>query len=217
MVDRCEIKRGGCVVIDLDGTLIKGNSLVELTKFLAGKLFNNHQYKDLTALLISILKRRLKLIPHKLMKHKITELSLNNLTTDEINEFSEILSKKINRDIITLLETEPLKDYRILIATAATDLFMEAFIKRTGFPEIDYTATAFSNNLKNYKENKGVYKLDSVKRYLEDNNLECKAVISDHEDDLPLFKAFPSEIYLVQPSPKTLKKVQSAFLQPHLI
>lgn len=209
MVDRREINPKGCVVVDLDNSLIRSNSLIILAKFLSKQLFYKKEYHQLYLLVKVILKRKLKKISHKEMKHLIVTQSQNFLSPDQINEFSKILNKEKNDNVDKLLQKYKVKGYHLLLATAAPDFFIPYFLKNLKFTDIDYIATPYNSSVALYIENNGVVKLQNVVNFLENNNYECEAVVTDHEDDLPLILKFPSKIYLVNPSYKTLEIIRN--------
>ena len=208
MVGRCEINNG-CVVVDLDNTLLNVNSLKELTKFLLVKLFKKKSVKDLADISKAIVLRKLRVYSHIKMKHIIVRKAQNMLSESDIESFTDLLLTKLNPQVLSILNKFQEKNCRILIATAAPDFYLPSFINKLPFGSIDFLATHYSTNLRDYIENRNQKKSENVKNYLSENNLKCVSVISDHYDDLPLFKSFEkTDNYLISPSSATLKIIR---------
>lgn len=198
-----------CVVVDLDNTLVAVNSLKEMTVMLLWKLIKTGKTGDLYRVLTQILKRRFHLIPHSDMKHTLVTAALKNFTDSDIDSLAEKLNCKINSRVKDIIIQNFEKGNFVLLATAAPDFYLGKFIEKSGFKNIDYIGTPFQTTLPDYKENKGEEKLGKVLKYLKDNDLECVSVISDHEDDLPLFKYFQHcENYLVKPDTNTIESIK---------
>ncbi|MCH5226749.1 MAG: haloacid dehalogenase-like hydrolase [Muribaculaceae bacterium] len=210
MVDRREIN-SGCVVTDLDGTLIRSNSLVLFTRYLLKTLLQNAKYKEAIRLLSLVLKRKIRLCSHREMKHGIIAIAKKNLELKDLDIFGSNLKKDINPEVNLLLDNFHSQGLTILLATAADDFYIPSFISKIKDYNLQYIATKFSPNLQDYKETKGDSKLKRVKDFINKNNLTCKALISDHYDDLSLFINLPGQKFLVNPSDKTLQKIRSEF------
>lgn len=208
MVDRCKINFKGCLVVDLDGTLIKGNSLVILADFLFKRLLKTGRLSQAFTLLKVITLRKLKFISHKKMKYRISELVNKFLSPDEIKDFSKILFRNKNEEVFKMINGSLLQGNKVLIATASIDFFMKDFIQQLDNSSIDYIGTPFSLDFETYSENRSEVKLHNVEEYLKLRNLHCISVISDHYDDLPLFKKFPGNNYLINPDTTTLNKLR---------
>lgn len=198
-----------CVVVDLDNTLVAVNSLKEMTGMLLWKLIKTGKAVDLYRVLTQILKRRFHLIPHSDMKHTLVATALKHLTASDIDSLAEKLNSKINSRVKDIIIQNSEKGNFVLLATAAPDFYLGKFIEKSGFKNIDYIGTPFQTILPDYKENKGEEKLGKVLEYMKAHDLECVSVISDHEDDMPLFKHFQHcENYLVNPDTKTIESIK---------
>lgn len=208
MVERCQIKERGCIVVDLDGTLVTGNSLVLLTRYLFNQLIEKNSFREVLYLSYYIFLRKLKLIPHRKMKYKIINISHKFLKKNNIEKFSKILYEKRNISVEKMLVNFQNEGKRILIATAAPDFFLQNFVNLFDNLELDFKGTKFSSKYENFIENKGDEKLKSVEKYLETNNLKCHAIFTDHIDDLPLLIKFPDNNYLIKPDIKTIEAIK---------
>ena len=100
-----------------------------------------------------------------------------------------------------LLESYQNGDNMIVLATAAPDIYAIRFANKLG---INYVCAT----TKDGQENKGVVKLEGVQKLLADENLILSAVITDHEDDLPLLQFNRhGENILVYPKQSTVEKL----------
>lgn len=207
MVDRCEVKKKGCVVVDLDGTLLNGNSTSLLVWFLSRHLLQKRKIRDWFSLVNIISKRLMRTIPHRVMKHKIIELSNIDLTNSDISKFATLLKDKTNVTVLKILKERLAQGNKILLATAAGDFFIPSYIETLGIGKIDFIASQFSTDSNQYLENKGELKLKAVRNYMKTHNLESCLIITDHEDDLPLLSNLSGEKILVNPSTKTLTRI----------
>lgn len=211
MVNRQQIKF--CAVVDLDKTLLVTNSTIELTKFLLKKLIIKKQFKFIRDVLISILKRKLNLITHSSMKYDIVNIFQKFSKISDLEEFVEILKLKINPFVLEKLKSYDDAGHKILIATAAQEIYLPFFIKKLPIVNVDYIGTKFQEEKELFKENRGLNKLKSVEEYLERENFKCLCIISDHYDDIPLYRKYPGINLIVNPSHKTLAFFKSEFPQ----
>ena len=208
MVDRCKINEKGCIIVDLDGTLLSGNSLKFLTKFLFKILIKKHQIGEIIKLSHLIIVRKTKFIPHKKMKYNIIQSANLFLNKQDIENFAKILYENRNRKVEDLLKSYKTFGNTILIATAAPDFYLESFVKLFDTLDMKHIGSKLTSAYENFIENKGVEKLRTVESYLKENNLNCIGVITDHEDDLPLLIKYPSNTFLIEPKKKTLRQIK---------
>lgn len=180
--------KGRLVVVDLDGTLVKCNTLHLYLSLGIGMLLSQHKYSTTLKLFGLSFLRALGLISHK--KFKYESLALISPNTELKQKFQEEINAKINPAVIKILKEMQNEGMTVLLATAATDLYIPWIWKG------DFIASDISNNI----DMRGEQKLEAVKHYMKVNNLELYAVITDHFDDLPLLKAGAKRNILVNPS-----------------
>lgn len=212
MVDRCNKKIKECIVVDLDNTLIKGNSTVILTTFLMKKYFKYFSFRKIYRLVKTIIRRKLKLISHSNLKYFVIKEAQETFSQRDIDNFVNLLVKKINDDVVDIIAADFNDEDQVLISTAAADFFMSEFILKSEIKNMDYCATTFCNDKNYYIENKGENKLKSLNNYLESHNLHLKTFITDHADDLPILKYNKVGVnYLINPTYKTIKIIKTSF------
>ena len=205
MVGGCQIKKP-CVVVDLDNTLIKGNSLIMLTRHLSKKLLREKKISDFLSLSFLVFKRKVRLLSHREMKHRILCMANDFMSSEDMENLGAVFFKSINPRVYDIILNYYNQGAHILLATAADNSYVPVFIKKLERIQLDYIATSFTSNIRDYIENRSENKLRRVEEYLKKNNLECVSVISDHYDDLPLFQKFSEYNYLVNPSEKNNTK-----------
>lgn len=215
MVDGRDLNPGKCVVIDLDGTLIKGNSLVSLTKFLARNLLITGKIRDLLLLSMFVSLRKIKMISHRVMKFNIIRIALDNLNENDIERFAQILYGNINLLVVNLLNDFKDNKYHFLLATAAPEFYLEKFVSKFKDWNINFIGTPFSGDLSLFEENSKDIKARNVDEYLHKNNLSYGSILSDHHDDMSLLQKSPKHNYLINPSQKTLEIIHRNFPDSH--
>lgn len=197
-----------CIVVDFDGTLIRGNSLSITTFFLCKKLFYNQKWGSLLSLIGVIFKRKLKFISHSCMKYHIIRLCKENFSSLDLKELGKILFHKVDSFVYNLLLNFSKRGINIILATAADDFYLPFVLNNFTNLSIQYIGTSYVSKLSNYKENKNEEKLKTLEKYLHKNHMQCISIISDHIDDLPLYKRFQGQNYLINPSSSTLRKMK---------
>ena len=201
MVERQSSRK--IVIVDLDGTLIKGNSL-HLFIRVALKHANCTKKMRMASWLVL---RRLRIVSHRKMKFSI--LSLIRPTENIKRDFQFKFKEKIRPEVTKLLDTYKKEGKTIILATAAPDVYI---------PWIwdgKHVATKTQNN-PHKEECRGNAKLKAINNLLQSNEL-FEAVITDHFDDIPLLKAGANRNILVEPSEVTIKKIEKLNLPYELL
>ncbi len=182
------------LILDLDGTLLRCNSFTLFVKFLFRRIPRLRPF-----LLAVVALRKARLISHAEAKERIIlrsrdainrvqspddspfckspKLQRRGTRPDLLQDFLSLLREHINPEVAALI---PEAD-RTILATAAPALYALPFARMIGIPE----ATASHPG---EPENKGEQKLASVRRLGVTFDADV-TVVSDHTDDLPLFKA----------------------------
>lgn len=189
MVERYEKK---AVVVDLDGTLIRGNSMILFCRWAVWRMFARGQIVTAISMLSWISARILRLTSHSRMKKAILKRCEGKFTEKEIDAFlSHNLDGIVNQKVLQIARES---DYIRVLATAAPALYSKPFGRKLGFYHVlatEYDKTRFNENI-------GDRKLESVNRLLSEIGAEMAIVITDHDDDAPLLRANRGRNYLVQ-------------------
>lgn len=197
MVERYENK---AVVVDLDGTLIRGNSMVMFCRWAVGRMIARARFGAAMSVMMWIAARKCRLTSHARMKQAILKRCEGKFSDNEIEEFiAGKLDGIVNEKVLRISRES---GYVQILATAAPALYSKPFGRRLGFDHTlatEYSATAFI-------ENCGINKLESVYRLLSDIGAELDIVITDHPDDTPLLRANRGLNYIVDGDNVTIQK-----------
>lgn len=182
------------VVVDLDGTLVQGNTLHEFLRL--GLMQNIRQGKIIRMLnmIWLILLRSIKLISHTEFKYRtLGQIEI----TDSIQQaFKVKISSMLNRDVEQMIKDFYNDGANLLLATAAPETYISWI----------WDGNYIASDPITRHELRGEEKLKGVKDYLLKNDLELYAVITDHYDDLPLLQAGANHNILINPSLKTIER-----------
>jgi phosphoserine phosphatase len=195
------VSRRKLTVVDLDGTLIAGNSLHIYLKCGVGELWR-------TGNIIAALKvlglgalRVLRLISHRRMKFAALTL------IEPTQHLREVFCAKINSirrpEVDMLIDEMRSTGSEIILATAAADVYVDWIWHGVSL------ATPVANN-KTRTELRGATKRNAVLQYAQQHNLQLYAVITDHADDLALLMCGARQNILVHPSSSTIASAQMA-------
>lgn len=189
------------VAVDLDGTLIRGNSLrVYMTCALRDSLRRHRPWLTIRLGAVITL-RALRLCSHRHMKWRVLELGGKSPALRD--DFARHIRSLMRADVDALLKARADEGCRIVLATAAADMYIPWFWSG------EFLATATDGNPA-HDECRGTRKLKAVAAYAAANGLTLDTVITDHHDDLALLASGAPHRILVNPSSRTLAAVNMA-------
>lgn len=188
MVERLSGRK--IVVVDLDGTLIDGNSL---HLFLRVAL-RHAPLLDRMRIARLMLLRRLRKISHVDMKFGC----LGIVRPDEAfrSEFVRRFRAMLRPEIVRTIDRYKESGDTVLLATAAADMYVKWIW------DGDFVATSVHDN-PNRRECRGDAKVEAVRAFMRPGDT-LEAVFTDHSDDIPLLQMGASRNYLVDPSTSTV-------------
>lgn len=217
MVDGHEIMTGcepaaetPCVIVDLDGTLLRGNSLRMFIKFLAGRLRARGLYVELAKLLGLLAARKSGLISHVSMKYPIHRMGARLMSVEELSDFADSLTPSLNTGLLSELDRMRSSGFRLVLATAAPELYIPFLFDRIGFD--GWIATPLSPDAATYTEARGEHKRRLAFELAAARGWEIRAVATDHDDDLPLLLLPFERRMLVSPTSTLRSKLDAAGL-----
>lgn len=198
MVDRHAEKQAiPLTVVDLDGTYVSCNTLERY--IMIGLKHHLCRFRLFSAIgvIMMVTLRRLRFISHTAMK--FTCLRLLDSDRSFHGKFVNDVLKHLNTDVKSLLDDRRQSGHRILLATAAPDLYVPMIW------DGDFVATQTENNPE-HLECRGEEKLRLIIRYASANSCFIDTVITDHHDDAPLLEYnHAGTNILVRPSCRTLR------------
>lgn len=175
------------VVVDLDGTLVRRNTLHQFALYALG-----HGHALSVGWWLAL--RRLRLVSHRRMKHAMLRATLRMDTAPLV----ESLLAQVSPRVMALMDRHP--GAEMVLATAAPDVYALPLARRLG---VRCVATPWTPRLEQYVECRGTEKLRRVREL----GQEIVAVVTDHSDDMPLLALEGVKRYLVCPSASTLEAV----------
>lgn len=208
MVDGCGKIEASCVVVDLDGTLLRGNSMREMIRFMLRESIREREYGTIAMIISLLALRKSGVISHRQMKYPIHRMArkwlLNN---DRLQRLTDILISLVNREVCIKIDDLRKHGTKVVIATAAPDIYISEFLKRMGYDE--FIATPLTTKLIDYKENRGENKRQNVENLSRMKGWHITHVFTDHIDDLPLLMLPVEERILVSPSANLCDKLRN--------
>lgn len=187
-------------VVDLDGTLVQGNTLHLYLRAAVRCLWWR---RPLTALRVAMLMaaRAARLIPHSTMKYGAARA---------VGAHPAVIARlkgtaHFNPQVIKLLEERKVMGDTVLLATAAFTFYARELWNS----ELIGSDLAAGPS----EECRGERKAAAVAAYLRTHRANLSCVITDHHDDLPLLRLNPTgPNYLINPSKKTAALAGSLFV-----
>ena len=202
----------GAVILDLDGTLIQGNSFHRWLLFVIMGGIRQLSYKNRILLVYDCLGRLFRMYSHSEMKRRTLARIYSLHTEDDICRFVDLWLVPIcSKVCINALIDWRHKGAYLVLATAAPDIYAEEIGRRFGF---DKVVSSKWTPLKAFEECKCEEKMRRV--CISIGSLEILAMYSDNDNDIPLLK-IAKKAYLVNSSDKNAKKVLKAIGPKRLI
>lgn len=206
------------VIVDLDGTLIRGNSFSMFTLWLVRRLISRFNLIQGFAVTGWVLLRKIHAISHSAVKKRIMKIAEETLSKDELKLFSKKLLKSLNPESVDLFSCRRRSGDYLCLATAAPYSYASILGNELGFDQVEGTrlpGIAFkSGDASVFTECKGEAKLSRVRKLCEDLNIEPSLFLTDHIDDLPLMKWVVDnggEVGLISPDKGTIMKIGEIF------
>lgn len=179
-------------VVDLDGTLVQGNTL---HLYLRAALRCLWWRRPLAALRVAALMaaRAVRLIPHSTMKYGAARaVGAHPAVIARLKQTAHL-----NPQVIKLIEERKAMGDTVLLATAAFTFYARELW------DGDLVGSELAAGPE--AECRGEHKAAAVTAYLRQHRAGLACVITDHHDDLPLLRLNPAgPNYLIHPSAKTL-------------
>lgn len=195
------VSRRKLVVVDLDGTLIAGNSLHIYLQCGARSLLRKGKFGAALQLLGLCGLRVLRIVSHRRMK--FAALSLIEPDEELRNDFCKKINRLRRPEVEQLLKDFRDNDCEVILATAAADVYVGWIWQGICL------ATPTANNAQR-RELRGETKRNAVLQYAQQHNLGLHAVITDHADDLALLMCGARQNILINPSSSTIAAAQMA-------
>lgn len=189
------------VILDLDGTLITGNSFHEFIKCAFADAMKHKKFICAFKFIGWCFLRAIRVVSHSRMKFGI--LASCSYSESLKLRFCKKIKGMFRPSMIVEINKAYLENSIVLLATAAPDIYIPWFWKG------DYVATETTGN-SGMTECKGKEKLRRVLEFLRKECATPSVIYTDHYDDLPLLEIENAETVLVSPSLKTREIIEKA-------
>lgn len=194
------------VVVDLDGTLVDVNTFREYILFVTKQLLKQGKLLAAAKVITAVALRKTRFISHSEMKKRILVATRKIMTNDNLDLLVRGLLGRLNVDVFNKLERYRADGYRVLLATAAPEIYARSLAEALRFDGCVATSDVAPEN-EAWNENVGEVKLASVRDYVSSVEGHISVVMTDHYDDLPLMHYNTGMNILVNPSEKTVSAI----------
>jgi len=141
-------------VVDLDGTLLCGNSFRWFTRYVL-RLAVRRRPMAAAELCVLLALRRLRACSHRRLKWHLMKIADIVLSADDYSAFARMLKERINRRVLAALGNEQ----KIVIASAASDEYVAPFVELMGWRYHVATRRPPSGKYSDYIECRGEMKV----------------------------------------------------------
>lgn len=183
-----------CIVVDLDGTLVKGNTLHMLILWMLFRV----PVSDHMRLACCLFRRLVRMDTHVRMKGHVLDIAVNSLTNSQIERFVDTLRTHINKEVMMLIEDFRSRNGHVVVATAAPDIYARPLVAALGLDKCISSDT--DEVIDSGVETRNEQKKNEVLSYAASKGLMIDTVVTDHHDDLPLLMVPEVRRVLVNPS-----------------
>ncbi len=204
MVERLQTPLTGVTFVDLDGSLITGNSMRIFMKRLPRLLMKRRSPGAAMGALWWSWMRSRRLTSHFSMKWHLTKLARRKLEEEDWESLAQVMAEPFSEQVIELVASRRERGCQTYIATAALEEYTLPLCRLLGYEGA--IATRFTDDKSGYAEMKGYEKRDGIEQFLAEENLRLESFITDHPDDLPTAKDYPNLTILVSPTQKVADK-----------
>lgn len=171
------------LAVDLDGTLIQGNTLHIFYRCALQRMLCKGRIFALASSLMLLSLRKIGAISHVSMKFGIWRRI--EITDELLRDFKESATQKIRSDVAGLIADYRRRGYEVLLATAAPASYVPCLWDGAC---VATDMSSISNP--SHTECRGSEKLRRVREYARANGLVLSAAVSDDlVDDAPLLSA----------------------------
>lgn len=182
-------------LVDLDGTLVKGNTWPLFARLVLHRSWRRLRLWDFAALGTMLALRRMRLVSHVRVKRCVMLRSHIILDQTDIKAFARTMSRLFNPEVTAMLDEARREGAHIVLATAAAGEYAPLIAREAGISTVLCTPQDAKGGP--YAECRGERKADAAESLAGRMQLPVTLVITDHPDDLPLFRRFPDARHIL--------------------
>ena len=199
------------IIVDLDGTLLDGNSFTLYTKWLLRKSLSRMRLDATLPLLMAIALRKGRLRTHAQAKQAIMRIAERILKEKDYEEFIRSLSTKFRPEVTFLISQARKRSLPVCLATAAPKDYSVMLGRMLRLDAV--VATPLPPKGEEIKECRGDVKREMVEELCDIRGWQPAITLTDHYDDIPLMLWTTScggKNVLIEPSDTTRDMVAKA-------
>lgn len=204
------------VIVDLDGTLVRGNTFKQYLRFILNTAVNKCDFSTLLALLYFMALRATRIVSHAWLKRKVLLAAAQFNDEMTLSPFIDKLLSDTNNIVVNEINELQSAGHPVYLATAAPMIYARLIAEATSMTGVVATTTPPQDNSKGWHETRGKYKLKAIKDILSGTGQTIWRSYTDHIDDLPLITNSLERV-LVNPNPRTLSTLKLAGIDFRLI
>lgn len=171
-------------VVDLDGTLIAGNSFTRFTIWLIRRALRRGDLATAAAVAATVLRRKARLCSHAAAKARIMCIADSRLHPEDYSAFAATLLPLVRAGVRTRLEEAQAHGHAVCLATAAPWQYAAPLGAMLGMDEV--VATYPPQGVGPMIECRGEVKQRRIQALCSRLRLRPALTFTDHHDDLPL-------------------------------
>ena len=196
-------------VVDLDGTLLRGNSMKRFMRWLPAALWKRRAPLEAAAALWWSGLRAARLVSHRRMKWHLGVIGNRSLRGADWKRFAEHeLIPMVNPAVAGHIDALRKSGAKVCLASAAMEPYVEPLRDLLRYEH--QLSTPHSETFESYIEMRGQRKLDAIRDLLTSGGYNLTRFLTDHADDMPTAAAYPTRTILVNPSPASLQRFTAA-------
>ncbi len=199
------------IIIDLDGTLLNGNSFTRFTVWLMKKSLRRVRPDAIFPLLWNVALRKARLRSHAETKRGVMRAAERILKEKDYEDFIRSISTMLRPEVTFLISQARKRSLPICLATAAPKEYSVVLARLLGMDAA--VATPLPPKGEKMKECRGDVKRQMVEELCHLRGWQPAVTLTDHHDDIPLMLWTAScggRNVLIEPSEATRDKVSKA-------
>ena len=204
------------VIVDLDGTLVCGNTFKQYLRFILNTAVNKCDFSTLLTLLYFMLLRATRIVSHAWLKRKVLLTAARHNDEMTLSPFIDKLLTDTNDIVVNEISELQSAGHPVYLATAAPMIYARLIAEATSMTGVVATPSPTKDSNNDWREIRGAYKLKAIKDILSGTGQTIWRSYTDHIDDLPLI-ANSLECVLVTPNPRTLNTLKLTGIDFRLI
>lgn len=203
-------------VIDVDDSLLRGNSLKILLWFTVKSQIKRGQWLSLLKLCMAMARRVVHLSSHIELKEQICCCAIEALTEADCEAMTETLTAKVRPEVRKIINHWIADGGEVVIASAGMRRWLKDMVSRMGVRYLVATDMMSDGSLG--VEARSEMKLQGVRTLAAAEGLgEIGLVVTDHIDDLPLLSLPDIRRVLVSPARNLLSTLEASSLPYEII